>query len=185
MRLKAQPQQGETPQRTARWLPRSSAWQWHVISIHISWAKVSHIVNFWNLSKCNILVFLEKEGNQQYWGMLLMLTEALYVTWYFQLHRLPCSLITSCFHPSTLSDHIILSILYFIIMKPIILDVLFIVYLSPSTPTNVRIRGTETWSILFYLSLFIPRAWDIPVLNLYLMNELVNGFCLKLGNPEK
>lgn len=70
-------------------------------------------------------------------------------------------------------------------MKPIILDALFIVYLSPSTPTNVRIGGTETWSILFYLSLFIPRAWHIPVLNMYLMNELVNGFCLKLGNPEK
>ena len=62
---------------------------------------------------------------------------------------------------------------------------MFIVCLSPSTPTNMRIRGTETWSILFYLSLFIPRAWDIPVLNMYLVNELVNGFCLKLGNPEK
>jgi len=41
-------------------------------------------------------------------------------------------------------------------MKPIILDVLFIVYLSPSTPTNVRIRGTETWSILFVS--FYPQS---------------------------
>lgn len=66
--------------------------------------------------------------------------------------------------------------------KPIMVNTLFIICLSSTTLTKVRIMGTETLSILVT---FYPLNPEHLVLTRYLVNELMSAFCFNLGSPEK
>lgn len=61
-------------------------------------------------------------------------------------------------------------------------NTLFIICLSSPTPTEVRIMGTGTLSVLVT---FYPLNPEYLVLNRYLVNELMSAYCFNLGSPEK